>query len=195
MIKIFIDKQKLERTCLDELTKLGNLFETVGIDYCVFGEHALLAHGIKTRNVSKSIVFSIDSKKEKMLEILFKMNYTIHCLKPNVIKVRKNTSCGDIEIKIVLGNMNSKKYEVNYKEKDLVFGKKIFSGERLEVWGYFGKGKSGKGYFRVAPLEEIYFSKMNSDDKRDINDLEIIKGSGKIDLDRLFKIFKKKGLV
>ncbi len=180
---------------MDELTKLGNLFDTVGIKYCVFGEHALLAHGVKTRNTPKSIVFSVDNKKEKMLEILFKMNYTIHCLKDNKVIVRKNTSSGDIEIEIYLGKLKKSKFKIEYKDKKLIYDKKIFSGERLEVWGYFGKGKSGKGYFRVAPLEEIYFSKMNTEDKRDINDLEIIKGSGKMDLDRLFKIFKKNGLV
>lgn len=192
---MFIDKQKLERTCLDELTKLGNLFDTVGINYCVFGEHALLAHGIKTRNIPKSTIFSVNKKKEKMLEILFKMNYTIHCLYENKIKIRKNTSCGDIEIVIVLGEVKNKKLEIEHKNKKLIFSKNIFSSDRLEVWGYFGKGKSGKGYFRVAPLEEIYFSKMNSEDKKDINDLEIIKGSGKMDLDKLFEVFKENELI
>ncbi len=192
---MFVDKQKLERICLDEITKIGNLFDTLKINYCVFGEYALLAHGIKTRHFPVGVIFADVSAKEKILEMLFKMNYTIYFLEPELIKAKKASSSGDIKIEIILGKLENKSFVINYKGKQMVFSKNIFNLDTKEVWGYFGRGKSGKGYFRVAPLEEIYFSKMNSDNEVDINDLEIIKGSGKVDIERLIKIFKKNGLI
>lgn len=192
---MFVDKQKLERVCLDEITKIGNLFDTLKIRYCVFGEYALLANGIKTNNFPFGIMFSEDTVKEKILEMLFKMNYTVYSFEPNIIKAKKTSASGDVKIDILLGKLDAKSFKVNFKNKDMLFSKKIFEHDTKEIWGYFGRGKSGKGFFRVAPLEEIYFSKMNSDDETDINDLDIIKGSGKLDIERLFKIFKRNGLI
>ena len=192
---MFVDKQKLERVCLDEITKVGNLFDTLKIKYCVFGEYALLANGIKTKNFPYGVIFSDSSSTEKILEMLFKMNYTVYFFKPELIKAKKTSSSGDVKIDILLGKIENKSFLINYKNKQMVFPKKIFDADTKEVWGYFGRGKSGKGFFRVASLEAIYLSKMNSDDDFDINDLEIIKGSGKLDIDKLFKLFKRNGLI
>ncbi len=192
---MFIDKQKLERICLDELTKIGNLFDTLKIDYCVFGHYALLAHGIKPTQVPRGTIFSKISLKEKILEMLFKMNYTIYTLKKDEIKAKKSSPSGDINVDFLLGDTDAKNFIVNYNNRKLIFSKKIFSTDTKEIWGYFGRGKSGKGYFRVAPIEEIYFSKMNSDDSSNMNELDIIKGSGKLDMKRLFQIFNKNGLI
>ncbi|MCD6575609.1 MAG: hypothetical protein J7K73_00425 [Nanoarchaeota archaeon] len=192
---MFVDKQKLERACLDEMTKIGNLFDTLKIKYCVFGEYALLASGIRTKHVPTGVILSDESAKEKILEMLFKMNYTIFSINPNVIKAKKASPNGDIRIDIFLGKFEGKNYVVKYNNKEMIFSKDIFNSDVKEIWGYFGRGKSGKGYFRIAPLEEIYFAKMNSDDEEDISDLEMIKGSGKLDLERLMKILKKNGLI
>ncbi len=192
---MFVDKQKLERACLEEMTKMGNLFDTLKIKYCVFGEYALLARGIQTKHVPTGIIISDASAKNKILELLFKMNYTIYSITQDVIKSKKSSPSGDIRINIVLGKFDGKSYTLNYNDKEMVFSKSIFDSDVKEIWGYFGRGKSGKGFFRVAPLEEIYFSKMNNDDENDISDLEMIKGSGKLDMDRLMKILKKNGLV
>ncbi len=192
---MFIDKQKLERICLDELTKIGNLFDTLKIDYYIFGYYALLAHGIKTTQVPRGTILSKISLKEKILEMLFKMNYTIYVLKKDEIKAKKSSPSGDVNIDFLLGETDTKNFIVEYEDRKLIFSKKIFSTDVKEIWGYFGRGKSGKGYFRVAPLEEIYFSKMNKDNNNSLNTLDIIKGSGKLDMKRLFQIFNKNGLV
>lgn len=192
---MFVDKQKLERECLDEITKIGNLFDTLKVPYCVFGEYALLAHGIRTKNVPYGVIFSDASMKERILEMLFKMNYTIHTVTQEVIKSKKTTTCGDIEIHVHLGQFEGKTFLMNSGEKVMKLSKEIFSSDTKEVWGHFGRGKGGKGYFRPAPLEEVYFSKMNSTDATDISDLETIKGSGKMDIEGLFKILKKNGLI
>jgi hypothetical protein len=191
---MFVDKQKLERVSLDEITKIGNLFDTLKIPYCVFGEYALIPYGIMTKHVPVITFLSEENSKERILEILFKLNYTVYHIDKGVIKARKSTTSGDIDIVFILGNIEGKSFYVEYKGKLLKFSKSIFNSEIKEVWGNFGRGKSGKGFFRVAPLEEIYVSKMNGSEE-DISDLEMIKGSGKLDMDRLIKILKKNGMI
>lgn len=192
---MFVDKQKLERACLDEITKIANLFDSLKINYCVYGGYALLAHGIKTRHFPSGVIFLDISAKEKVLELLFKMGYIIYVLEPELIKAKKITSSGDIRIDIIFGKIENKNFLLKYNGKKIILSKEIFDTEVKEIWGYFTRGKSGKGYFRVLPLEEIYFLKMNSNNEGDINDLEIIKGSGKLDIEKLFKIFKRNGLI
>ena len=192
---MFVDKQKLERICLDEITKIGNLFDTLKIPYCVFDEYALISHGIRVRHVPSIVILSDKNSKGKILEMIFKMNYTVHSIDENKIMAKKTSQGGEIKANILLGSVEGKNYIVDYKGKKMVFQKDIFNSEIKEVWGSFTRGKSGKGYFRIAPLEEIYVSKMNSENEEDISDLEMIKGSGKLDIDRLFKLFKKNGLL
>lgn len=192
---MFVDKQKLERECLDEITKMGNLFDTLKVPYCVFGEYALLAHGIRTKNVPFGVIFSDASMKERILEMIFKMNYTVYAVSQEFIKSKKTSSSGDLELHIYLGNFEGKTFMLNHEEKLMKFSKEIFTSDTKEIWGHFGRGKTGKGHYRAAPLEDVYFSKMNSQDITDITDLETIKGSGKIDMDYLFTLFKKNGLI
>jgi len=192
---MFVDKQKLERLCLDELTKIGNLFDTLKIKYCVFGGYALLANKIKVERIPSGVIFSDISAKEKILEMLFKMNYTVYKIDETTIRAKKSSTRGDVKISIMLGKFDSKYFSVKYNNKNFIFFKNIFNSDVKEVWGYLSRGKSGKGYFRAAPLEEIYFSKMNEDDENNTSDLEMIKGSGKLDIERLFKILKINGLI
>ena len=192
---MFRDKLKLEREYLTELTKLGNLFDTIKLNYCLMGGYALLAHGVRTPQHSDPIIVANTEDKLKMLKMLFKLNYTILNISENKIQIKKLCKAGDLIFDIVLGNVEGKNFVVDFGSRKLILSPTMFKQDRKEVWGYFRKGRGGKGYFRAAPVEEVYFSKMNSDKDYDINDLDIIKGSGKLDFDRLLKLFKKNGLV
>ena len=183
---MFVDKQKLEKQHMEELTKICNLFDTLGIKHCVIGGYGLLAHGIRTSNLQNGIIIADSNEKEKMLEVLFKMNYTIYFLSDELIRAKKTFPVGDVKIDVVLGKIEGKTFTFNYNEKQFVFSTGIFSKETKEVYD----SRKGKGVFRPLPLEEIYLLKMGGDEK-DLLDLDIIKGSGKLDIDRLFKLFKK----
>lgn len=190
---MFIDKQKLERDYFEELTKIGNLLDTLKIDYCVFGSYALLAYNIKTRQSDCSIVVLAENKL-KVLEVIFKLNYTIFYAKDNVVKIKKASKYGDVLFDIIFATPIDKDISINYKSKNIIVPAKIFEQERKEVAG-LNLGKGGRGYFKVAPLEELYLSKLNSTDEADILDLEMIKASGKIDLEKLLKLLEKNGMV
>lgn len=189
---MFIDRQKLEKEYLDELTKLGNLLDTIKVDYCVSGEYALLAHGIKTRQPSDCTVVCKSEQKSNLIEMLFKLNYTIVGLSNDAIKIKKNAGTGDIIINIVFGKEDNKNFAVALNGKQHIFSSKFFDQDRKEVWSYLAK-KGGKGYFKVASLEDIYLTKINSNNESDLLDLEIIKGSGKLDIEKLIKLFEKNG--
>jgi hypothetical protein len=192
---MFIDKQKLEREYLDEITKIGNLFDTIKVDYCVLGGYALLAHGIKSRQPLDSVIVAHSDNKAKILEMIFKLNYTICSVKDNVIGIKKSTRYGDILLDISLAVPNEKDFVVNYQNKQLKFTSKLFDQDRKEIAGSFMGGKSGKGYFKAAALEEIYFSKLNSGSEAEMTALEMIKASGKLDVERLLKLLEKNGLI
>lgn len=192
---MFIDRQKLEREYLDEITKIGNLFDTIKINYCVFGGYALLAHGMKTKQGLDSILVVSAEDKVKMLEMIFKLNYTIYSVKDSVIKIKKSSKNGDILLDIVLAVPHEKDFIVNLESKHLKFTPKLFEQDRKEVAGPFMSGKSGKGYFKVAALEELYFSKLNSVHESEIADLEMIKASGKLDVEKLLKLLEKNGMI
>jgi len=192
---MFIDKQKLEREYLDEITKIGNLFDTIKVDYCVFGCYALLAHGMRTKQCLDTIMVISSDNKTKVLEMIFKLNYIIYAVKDNVLKIRKSSKSGDITLDIVLSIPDDKEFIVNYQSKNLKFPAKMFDQERKEVFGSFMGGKSSRGYFKVAPLEEIYFTKLNSNQEADISDLEMIKASGKLDVEKLLKLLEKNGMI
>jgi len=179
---------------MDELTKIGNLFDTIKINYCVFGSYALMANGIRSKGTD-CVVLTEGDQKSKIIEMIFKLNYTIMGLTEHQMKIKKSTSNGDLIFVLEFGVFEDKSFKVNLEGKELLFSKKLFDGERREVWGYYRKGAGAKGYFKTAPLEELYFSKMNSDDESDISDLEMIKGSGKLNVERLVKILKRNGLV
>jgi len=192
---MFIDKQKLEREHLDEITKIGNLFDTIKVDYCVFGGYALLAHGLKTKQYLDGVIVISSENKVKILEMIFKLNYTIHSVKDNVIKIRKSSKYGDVSFDIVLAVPHEKEVIVNYQSRNLKLPLRIFEQDRKEVVGSFMGGKSGRGYFKVAPLEELYFSKLNTSQESEITDLEMIKASGKLDVEKLLKLLEKNGLI
>ena len=83
---------------------------------------------------------------------------------------------------------------VNWEHKKLIFPKYIFDTNVSEVKGNL-KNKMGKGYFKLAPLEVIYLLKMDIKNPSDINDLDLIRNSGEIDVDRLLSLFELNGWV
>jgi hypothetical protein len=95
----------------------------------------------------------------------------------------------------VLAVPHEKDFIVNYQSRPLKFTSRLFEQDRNEVMGSFMGGKSGKGYFKVAPLEELYFSKLNSTQDSEIADLEMIKSSGKLDVEKLLKLLEKNGMI
>lgn len=188
---MFIDRQKLERIYLDELTKIGNLFDTLNIDHCITGGYALLSYGINTRGPMDCKILTFTDKKEKIIEMLFKLNYTICAINNNNIKITKEDGHGAISIDIVLGRQEDKFIVFNVDNRDIKLGDKFFAQNRKEV----KNRKGAKGYFRVAPLELIYFSKMNGTNEVDLLDLEMIKTSSKMEIDKLLKLFEINGMM
>lgn len=188
------NKSKLERVLLDEITKIGNLFDTVSISYCVLGGYALLANGIRSKDLDCMIITEKE-KKDKILSMIFKLNYTVLKLTPDKMLIKKETAGGDMYIEVLFGETEGKTFKLNLDNREIVYPKKIFNNERTEVWGFYRKGAGSKGYFRPASLEEMYFFKLNSESDKDIADLEMIKGSGKLNVDRLLKLFKANKLI
>jgi hypothetical protein len=152
-----------------------------------------MAHGIKTRQPTDCTVICKTEQKTNLIEMLFKLNYTIVGLASNSIKIKKSAGVGDIIIDIVFGKEDGKNFEVELFGRKLLFPAKFFDQDRKEIWSYLAK-KGGKGYFKVASLEDLYFIKLSSNREQDLADLDIIKGSGKLDIEKLVKLFEKNGL-
>jgi hypothetical protein len=188
---MFVDKNKIEAAYLDELTRLGNMFDTLNIGYGIIGEFALSGYGIRTRRVTECTVIAEVTNKSTILETLFKLNFTIKSLTVDSIDMVKVTKPGELHIKLILSIPDGKDSVVLFENRKIRFPPKFLNNERKEVWA----SSKGKGYFKVAPLELIYFLKMNTNKDEDVMDLEIIKGSGKMDIDKLFKLFEINGLI
>jgi hypothetical protein len=188
---MFIDRQKLERAYLDELTKIGNLFDTLNIDHCITGGYALLSYSISTRGPMDCKLLVFTDKRDKIIEMLFKLNYTICSINNNNIKITKEDPHGAMSIDLILGKQDDKFIVFNINNRDVKLGDKFFAQNRKEV----KNRKGAKGFFRVAPLELIYFSKMNSTNETDLFDLEMIKNSSKMDIDKLLKLFEINGMM
>lgn len=188
---MFIDRQKLDRAYLDELTKIGNLFDTLNIDYCVIGSFSLFSYGIKSKASTDCKILIHTTKKDRIISMLFKLNYTLCGISNNILKIVKEVPGGTVSIDLVLGKSQDKKIIFNIKDKELKVNEKFFVHNRKEV----KTRKGGKGYFRIAPLELIYFTKMNSKEEGDLFDLEMIKASSKIEIEKLMELFEINGLI
>jgi hypothetical protein len=188
---MFIDRYKIEKLYMDELTKIGNLFDTLDIDYCVVGGYALLSYGIQSRGKMDCAVMIFTEKKEKIVEMLFKLNYTISRIENNRIGILKEDPRGTVMMDLVLGKEVDKTILFNVCGKEVKLDNKFFVQNRKEV-----KTKKGsRGYFRTAPLELIYFLKMNPTEDASLLDLEAIKASSKMEMDKLLELFKINGLI
>ena len=191
MIKMFSDKTKLNRVYLDELTKIGNLFDTIGIGYSVVDKFALLAYGINSKGSAAYTVLADAKHKNKIFRTLFKLNYIISKLTSNSLTISKTVKSGDLSLNIIFAEHSEKMIIVEENNNKILLPPKTLTQDRKEV----ETSKSGRGYFRVAPLEVAYFIRMNHKDEYTIQDLELIKGSGKLDFDKLLKLFEINGLV
>jgi hypothetical protein len=188
---MFMDRYKTEKLYMDELTKIGNLFDTLDIDYCVVGGYSLLSYGIQSRGKMDCAILIFTEKKEKVVEMLFKLNYTISRIENSRISIRKEDQCGTVTMDLVLGKEIEKTIVFDIGGKIVKLDNKFFIQNRKEV-----KTKKGsRGYFRTAPLELIYFLKMNSAEEASVLDLETIKVSSKMEMDKLLELFKVNGLI
>lgn len=187
---MFMDKQKITREYLDEFTKIGNLFDTFNIGYCVVDRFALIANSINSKVNAPFSIIADAKNKDKVLRTLFKLNYVISSLTPEMVTITKPIKQGELAISICFGETNDKKISFKNGENNIILPQKIMTQERKEII----TPKSGKGYFRVAPLEVLYFIRMNHNNPEYDEDLEMIKSSGKIDFDKLMKLFDLNGL-
>lgn len=187
---MFNDRTKLERVHLDELTKIGNMFDTMGIGYCVIDSHAMLSYGLTAKSNFPYTMVVEAKNKDKILRTIFKLNYTISSLSPDVLTIKKNDKGGELTLNTYFCTENEKKICIKSANRSIFLPVKMFSQERKEVWTQ----KSGKGYFRIAPLEALYLLKMD-DNAESFYDLEMIKASGKLDFDKLLELFELNGLV
>lgn len=187
---MFNDRTKLERVHLDELTKIGNMFDTMDIGYCVIDNHAMLSYGLTAKsNFANSMIVEAKNK-DKIMRTIFKLNYIISTLTPDILTIKKNEKGGELSLNICFCTEAEKKICLRAANRSILFPAKMLSQERKEVWTQ----KSGKGYFRVAPLEALYLLKM--DEHADsLYDLEMIKQSGKMDFDKLLELFELNGLL
>jgi hypothetical protein len=187
---MFNDRTKLERIYLEELTKIGNMFDTIDIGYCVIDKFALLSYGINAKSDFPYSMIVESKNKDKILRTIFKLNYIISSLSPEALTIKKNDKGGELSLSIYFCTENEKKICVKDKNRSIFLPAKMLSQERKETWAQ----KSGKGYYRVAPLEAIYLLKMDNNNES-MDDLELIKASGKIDFDKLLELFELNGLL
>ncbi|MDD5182238.1 MAG: hypothetical protein PHC66_03650 [Candidatus Nanoarchaeia archaeon] len=187
---MFNDRTKLERVHLDELTKIGNMFDTMDIGYCVIDSHAMLSYGITAKSPFPYTMMVEAKNKDKIMRTIFKLNYIIASLSPEVLSIKKNEKGGELNINICFCTETEKKISLKTGNRTIFFPVKMFSQERKETCTQ----KCGKGYFRVAPLEALYLLKMD-DNAESLYDLETIKQSGKMDFDKLLELFEINGLL
>jgi|GEM_PF-2680782 len=192
---MFVDRQKLERDFLDEITKLGNLLDTLKVNYCVVGDWGLLAYNLKSKTINEAFILVEEKSKNEIVKILFKLGYTIYFMSNRIIKVKKFSSKGEILVVIQFIKEHEKNnYLLDMDERKIILPKYVFDKDVSEVKGNL-KNVGGKGYFKLAPLEVIYFLKMNSKLPEDLADLDLIMGSGRLDIDELIKLFELNGWI
>jgi len=192
---MFVDRQKLERDFLDEITKLGNLLDTLKVNYCVVGDWGLLAYNLKSKTINEAFILVEEKSKNEIVKILFKLGYTIYFMSNRIIKVKKFSSKGEILVIIQFIKEHEKNnYLLDIDERKIILPKYIFDKDVSEVKGNL-KNIGGKGYFKLASLEVIYFLKMNSKLPEDLADLDLIMGSGRLDIDELIKLFELNGWI
>jgi len=187
---MFNDRTKLERIHLDELTKIGNMFDTMDIGYCVIDDHAMLSYGISAKSMFPYTMLVESKNKDKILRTIFKLNYTLSSLTHDVLTVKKNDKGGELSLSICFCTENEKKICLKAANRTIFFPAKMLSQDRKEVCTQ----KSGKGYFRIASLEALYLLKMD-EHAESLYDLELIKQSGKMDFDKLLELFELNGLL
>ena len=192
---MFVDRQKLERDFLDEITKLGNLLDTIKVGYCMIGDCGLQAYNLKIHQTTDADILIEDKSRNKTVELLFKLGYTVYQMDEKNVKIKKGNNKGDILLTLHFIKEDDKgNYVMSLEHKKLIFPKYIFDTNVSEVKGNL-KNKMGKGYFKLAPLEVIYLLKMDIKNPSDINDLDLIRNSGEIDVDRLLSLFELNGWV
>jgi len=187
---MFNDRTKLERLHLDELTKIGNMFDTMDIGYCVIDSHAMLSYGITAKSQFPYSMIVEAKNKDKIMRTIFKLNYIISSLTSDMLTIKKNEKGGELSLNICFCTDNDKKICLKHINRNIIFPSKMLSQERKEIWSQ----KSGKGYFRIAPLEALYLLKMDNA-AESLEDLELIKASGKMDFDKLLELFELNGLL
>ncbi|MEM4248569.1 MAG: hypothetical protein QXH80_04825, partial [Candidatus Nanoarchaeia archaeon] len=179
---MFNDRTKLERIYLEELTKIGNMFDTMDIGYCVIDKYAFLSYGINATSNCPYTMIVEAKNKDKIMRTIFKLNYIISMLTPDMLVIKKYENGGELNISICFCTDNEKKICLKHSNRNIIFPSKILSQERKEI----SSPKIGKGYFRIAPLEALYFLKMDNT-VESFGDLELIKTSGKMDFDKLLE--------
>lgn len=191
---MYVDKRKLEKKFLKQLTKILDLFDTLEIDYCVIGSYSVTANDVDIQQKDDTIIVVNSDKRKKMLETLNKLGYTLCEINDDEIVVQKETKHGNLNFEFVFAEEEDDEVKFNYDDGSFVFSQDIFDGERQEVWSFSKKGRGNSGYFKPAPLEETYFYLMCIDQDNKENLIQI-KKSSKMDFDKFLDILRKNGLL
>ena len=180
---MFTDKQRLEREFLKDITKIGDLLDSVRIKYFLIGPYILSAHGIEYGSGESFIV--VDSNKERIIKKMLKLNMFPININENEVEFYKEFKFGNYKIKFLLTKDNS----IFYKNKNFLLLNDSFENERIEVPSILKYGKM-KGYFRIGRLEEFYLLNLGNEEL-----LNLINTSGRLNIERLIQLLKVNKLI